>query len=175
MLTLNSNPLDWMNIHPAILPVDSQSGANNGLVVSLKGYAGVLFLIQKKAGTAGDDPVVTLTQAQAIAGTNEKALPLPAGRVRSKLHATTVPALFTDVGNAAASGGTYTDDTSAEKAGIIAVWIATEDLDVDNGFDCVRLAIPDTGSAGAQLISATYLLFGPRYGGGGVVLSPIAD
>lgn len=175
MLTLNSHPLDWLNIHPAILPVDSQTGAASGLVISLKGYEGVLILLQKKAGTAGDDPVFTITQSSAVAATGEKALPLPANRIRSKLHATTVPGVFTDVANAAASGGTYTDDSAAEKAGIIACWIQASDLDVDNSFDCVRLAIPDTGSAGAQLISATYILVGPKYGGGDKMISPIAD
>lgn len=171
----NAHPLDWMNIHPAILPVDSQSGASSGLVVSLKGYEAVLIFLQKMAGVAGDDIVFTLTQASAIAGTGEKALPLPANRIRSKLHATTVPGLFTDVANAAASGGTYTDDTSAEKAGIIACHILASDLDVDNGFDCVRLAIPDTGAAGAQRISGSYILLGPKYGGGDKMLSPISD
>lgn len=175
MLNLNSHPLDWLNIHTALLPVDSQSGANTGLVVSLKGYEGVLIVVEKMAGVAGDDPVVTLTQATAVAGTNEKALPLPANRVRSKLHATTVPGLFTDVANAAATGGTYTDDTSAEKAGIIAIDIKATDLDVDNEFDCVRLAIPDTGAGGAQRISATYILYGAKFGGGDKMLSPIAN
>ena len=173
-MNFNGNPLDYFNIHTALLPVDSQAAANNGLVVSLKGYEGVLIVLEKMAGVAGDDPVLTLTQATAVAGTGEKALPLPANRVRSKLHATTVPGVFTDVGNAAAAGGTYTDDTSAEKAGIIAVDIKAEDLDVDNGFDCVRLAIPDTGAGGAQRISAFYLLYGPKFGGAGMV-SPITD
>ncbi len=171
----NGHFCDYFNIHPCILPVDSQSGANNGIVISLKGYEGVCILLQKKAGTAGDDPVCTLTQATAVAGTSEKALPLPANRVRSKLHATTVPGVFTDPANAAAAGGTYTDDTSAEKAGIIAIQIMADDLDVDNGFDCVRFAVPDTGSGGAQLISASYILVGPKYLPGGAQVSPIAD
>lgn len=171
---MNGHFLDFHNVHPAILPVDSQSGASSGIVVSLKNAGGVCIFLMKKAGTAGDDPVFTITQAKTVAGGSEKALPLPANRVRSKLHATTVPGLFTDVGNAAAAGGTYTDDTAAEKAGIIAVHINAADLDVDNEFDCVRLAIPDTGAAGAQLIAAWYTLFDVKYGGAGMV-SPIAD
>lgn len=168
---LNADMPEIVNIHPAILPVDSQAGANNGLVVSLKGYAGALLVLFKKAGTAGDDPVFTVTQAQAIAGTGEKALNFT--RVYSKLHATTVPGLFTKTDKSASN--TYTDDTAAEKSGIIAVDIKAEDLDVDNGFDCVRLAIPDTGSAGAQLIAGFYILYGPKFGGIANMLSPIAD
>ena len=170
MQHLNCDMPEIVNIHPAILPVDSQSGASSGLVVSLKNYAGCLVLLQKKAGTAGDDVVFTMTQAQAVAGTGEKALPF--SRIYKKLHATTVPGTWTLTEQAAA--GNYTDDTSAEKAGLIAVDVKAEDLDQANGFDCIRLAIPDTGSAGAQLISATYILYGPKNGGAGMV-SPIAD
>lgn len=170
MQQLNCDLPEILNIHPAILPVDSQAAANNGIVISLKGYAGVACVLFKKAGTAGDDPVFTLTQCQAVGGTGEKALTFT--RIYSKLHATTVPGLFTRVNQAAA--GTYTDDTAAEKSGLIVVDVKAEDLDVDNNFDCVRLAIPDTGAAGAQLIAGFYLLYGPRYAGAGM-LSPIAD
>lgn len=168
---MNADMQEIVNIQPAILPVDSQAAAASGAVVSLKGYAGCLVVLQKKAGVAGDDIVFTLTQAQAIAGTNEKALQID--RVYSKLHATTVPGTWTKTEQTAAD--TYTDLTSAEKAGIICVDVKAEDLDVDNGFDCLRLAIPDTGAGGAQLISASYILYGPKYGPGSKMISPIAD
>lgn len=168
---LNADMPEIVNIQPAILPVDSQAGASSGAVVSLKGYAGCLIVLQKKAGIAGDDIVWTVTQAQAIAGTGEKALKTK--RVYQKLHATVVPGTWTKVEQAEAD--TYTDLTSAEKAGIIAMDVKADDLDVDNGFDCIRLAIPDTGSGGAQLISATYILYGPKYGPGSKMISPIAD
>jgi hypothetical protein len=170
MQHLNADLPEILNLHPAILPVDSQAAAASGLVVSLKGYAGVCIFLQKKAGVAGDDVVFTLTQASAVAGTGEKALNFE--RIYEKLHATTVPGAFTRVDQSA--GNTYTNLTSGEKAGIIAVDIKAEMLDVDNGFDCVRLAIPDTGSGGAQLISASYILYGPRHGGSAMI-SPIAD
>lgn len=171
MLNLNANPLDWLNIHPAILPVDSNGGAMTGLAVSMKGYEGCLVVIQKKAGVAGDDPAISLLQGTSVAFGTNKALQIDT--VRQKLHATTVPGLFTEVTQSAADS--YTDLTSAEKAGIIAIDVKAEDLDVDNGYDCIRLDIADTGSAGAQLLSASYILYGPKYGGGGVMLSPIAD
>lgn len=167
---LNADGPEVAMYHPAILPVDSQSGANNGITVSLKGYAGVEVIIIKKAGVAGDDPVITMKQATDVADTGLKALNVD--RIFSKLHATTVPGAMTL--NTQSAGATYTDDTSAEKSGLIIVDIKAEDLDVANGFDCVKLTIPDTGSAGAQLIAAVYRLYGPRYGGAGMV-SPIAD
>ncbi|MGE0828949.1 MAG: hypothetical protein AB7O04_06315 [Hyphomonadaceae bacterium] len=170
MHQLNADLFEVMNFHPAILPVDSQSGASSGLVISLKGYQGCGIILMKKAGTAGDDPVFTLTQCSAVAGTGEKALNFT--RIYTKLHATTVPGAFSLVTQAA--GGTYTDDTAAEKAGLMAVDVKASMLDQANGFDCIRLAIPDTGSAGAQLIAALYCLYGPKYGGGAMI-TPIAD
>lgn len=164
------NPLDYMNIHPAFLPVDLETGANTGLVVSLKGYAGAICCLFKKAGTAGDDPVFTLKQSQDVSATGEKALNFT--EIRSKLHATTVPGLFTTVTQAAAN--TYTDDTAAEKSGLICVWVPTDSLDVNNNFDCIRMSIPDTGSAGAELGGAFYILCGSRYGGA-AMLSPLVD
>lgn len=172
MQQLNCDMPEIVNIHPAILPVDSQAGANNGLVVSLKGYAGALVCLFKKAGTAGDDPVFTMTQASAIAGTGEKALTKIA-RVYSKLHATTVPGVWTRTEQTAAA--TFTDDTSAEKSGLIVYDVKAEDLDRANGFDCIRLAVPDTGSAGAQLLCAFYVLYGPRNSGIGAMASPLVD
>lgn len=169
-MELNQDLPEIMNIHPAILPVDSQAGNVTGLVVSLKGYAGALVMLQKKAGVAGDDIVFTLLQGTAIAFSTNKALPFT--RIYEKLHATTVPGTWTLVEQAAAN--TYTNLTSAEKAGLIAVDIKSEMLDVDNGYDCIRLDIPDTGSAGAQLISASYLLYGARYAGASMI-SPLVD
>jgi len=171
MQHMNCDLFEILNLHPAINPVDLESGANNGVVISLKGYAGVGIVLQKKAGTAGDDPVFTVTQCSAVAGTGEKALNFT--RIYSKLHATTVPGTWTQTTQAA--GNTYTDDTAAEKSGFIGVDIKAEMLDQANGFDCVRLAIPDTGSAGAELGAAFYILYGPRYAPGAAMLSPIVD
>lgn len=169
MEQLNSDRAEISLYHPAIFPVDLQAGANNGLVVSLKGYAGVEVVVFKAVGTAGDDPAVTLTQAQSIAGAGEKALQI--SRVHQKLHATTVPGAYTKVEQAAAD--TYEDETSAEKKGFIVIDVKAEDLDHANGFDCIRLAIPDVGD-NAQIGCAFYRFYGPRYSGAGM-LSPIAD
>jgi hypothetical protein len=145
----------------AIVPVDSQSGANTGDYVSLKNFERCTVLVIKAAGTAGDDPVITMTQAQDVSGTGVKALNFT--RVDAKVGVQTGIGQFTTVAQAA--GNTYTDLVSAEAQGIFAIEFKGEDLDVNNGFDCLKVAIPDTGSAGAQLLTAIYILRGSKFGG----------
>ena len=171
MLSLNANPLDSMNIHPGINPIDLAGQANNGNWVSLKGYEGCLVVLIKRAGTAGQDPIVLLEQSTDVGGGNPKALNYD--KVRSKLHATAVPGLFTETDNPGGDN-TYVDDTSAEKSGIIAVDIKAEDLDVDNKYDCMRCNIAKTGATAGDTGAVLYILYGAKYGAGGMI-SPIAN
>lgn len=146
----------------AIIPVDSQTGANNGDYVSLKGYDSCAIIIYKAAGVAGDDPVLTLKQASDVAGTGVKALTFT--RVDSKVGAQTGVGTFTT--NTQAAAATYTDLVSAEAQGLFVIEVKSSDLDVANGFDCIQISVPDTGAAGAQLLCALYVLRNPRYGSG---------
>jgi hypothetical protein len=157
---LNNLLVEEAQIVMAIVPVDSQSGANTGDYVSLKNYERCTILIIKAAGVAGDDPVITMTQAQDVAGTGVKSLNFT--RVDSKVGVQTGIGQFTI--NTQAAGNTYTDTVSAESQGIFAIEFKGEDLDVNNGFDCLKVAVPDTGAAGAQLLTAIYILRGQKFG-----------
>lgn len=159
-MSLNALLVEEAQIVAAIIPVDSQTGANTGDYVSLKNYERCTIIVYKAAGTAGDDPVITVTQAQDVSGTGVKALNFT--RVDAKVGAQTGVGQFTTVTQA--SGNTYTDAVSAEAQGIFAIEFKAEDLDVNNGFDCLKVAIPDTGSAGAQILCALYVLRGAKYG-----------
>lgn len=159
-MPLNNLLVEEAQIVAAIIPVDSQSGANNGDYVSLKNYDRCTILVYKAAGVAGDDPVITVTQAQDVAGTAVKALNFT--RVDAKVGAQTGVGTFTTVTQAA--GNTYTDLVSAEAQGLFAIEFKSEDLDVNNGFDCLKVAVPDTGAGGAQLLCALYILRGARFG-----------
>jgi hypothetical protein len=148
----------------AIVPVDSQTGANNGDWVSMKDFHRCTVLVIKAAGVAGDDPVITLKQATDVSGAGAKALTFT--RVDSKVGTQTSIGAWT--ANTQAAANTYTDLVSAESQGIFAIDIKSEDLDVNNSFDCVQLSVPDTGAAGAQLLTAVYILRGARYNGAGL-------
>lgn len=156
----NNLLVEEAQIVAAIIPVDSQTGANNGDYVSLKNYGRCTILVYKAAGVAGDDPVLTVTQAQDVAGTGVKALNFT--RIDAKVGTQTGIGTFTTVSQTAAN--TYTDTVSAEAQALFAIEFKSEDLDVNNGFDCLKIAVPDTGAGGAQLLCALYVLREPRFG-----------
>ena len=153
-----ANLMENGNLQSAFIPVDLQAAANNGDWVSLKLYNHVALVVFKAAGTAGDDPVITVTQATDVSGTSEKALTFDT--IYSKVGTQTGIGTFTT--NTQTAANTYTDATSAEAAAIFVVEFDAADLDVANGFDCVQLSVPDVGS-NAQLGCAFYILTEPRY------------
>lgn len=156
---LNNLLVEEAQIVVAIVPVDSQTAANNGDWVSLKNFERCTVVFVKAAGVAGDDPVITLRQARDVSGTDAKALNFT--RIDAKVGVQTGIGAFTTVTQAAAN--TYTDATSAEAQGLFVIEFKAEDLDVNGGFDCVQLQIPDTGTGGAQLITALYVLRGGKF------------
>lgn len=147
-------------IQAAIIPIDLSAGANNGDWVSMKNYDTLDVIVFKAAGTAGDDPVITLKQASDVAGTGAKALNFT--RVDAKVGVQTATGTFTK--NTQAAGNTYTDLVSAESQGVFVIHIEGQDLDRANGFDCVQLSIPDVGT-NAQIGCGLYILGGSRYAG----------
>lgn len=139
-------------------PVDTSAAANNGDWVSMKDFDSCAIIFFKGAGTAGDDPTLTLKQATDVSGTGAKALNF--SRVDYKQGTLTSLGTFTTAMQAPAN--TYLDATSAENAGIYVVEVKSDDLDVNNGFDCVQFSVADIGT-NAQLGAALYLLRGARY------------
>lgn len=146
------------DIVPAIVPLDLQT-ARDGDWVSLKNAQGVTIVVFKGAGTAGDDPAITIEQATAVAGTNGKVL-------NAVVDYYTKQGTLTGVGTWTKTSQTADeliqgDATSAESEGLYVVSIEADQLDAANGFDCVRVRIADTGT-NAQLGCALYLLYGLR-------------
>lgn len=141
---------------PLIVPVDLQT-AQSGDYVSLKNAKGVTFVVFKAAGTAGDDPDITVRQAQDVSGTGVKDLDAFA-EVYVK------QGTLTSVGTWTKSSQTAdalfdADATSAESQAMYVLECTADQLDVDNGFDCVTLNIGDVGS-NAQLGCAFAILWG---------------
>lgn len=113
--------------------------------VSLKNYERLAIIIQTGAW-AGGTAAVTLSQATAIAGTSSKALAFSWMWVNTAL----LPDTFTKT---AVVSNTFTLGTAN-----LMYWIeiVASDLDVDNSFDCVTLAIASPG-ANADIYGVTYL------------------
>jgi hypothetical protein len=150
---------DEMQLVSAIIPVDLATGANAGDWVSMKNYNHCSIIVFAGAGTAGQDIVLAPLQATAVAGTSSKALQI--SRISSKVGTLTSVGTFTEVTQAAAD--TYTDAVSGEAQNLWVIDINAEDLDVENGFDCVSISIADTGATAGKIGAALYLLSGPRH------------
>jgi len=149
------------DIIPAIQPLDLQT-ARTGDYVSLKNARHVDIVIYKGVGTDGDDPVITVTQAQDVAGTAVKNLAVVT-QYWEKEAATdlTGTGTWTRV-TQTASQDVAPGDPSAQYAAMYVIPIDADQLDVDNGFDCIKVAVADTGT-NAQLGCAFYILSGLRF------------
>lgn len=156
--------LEGVNIVPAWGEgAEDLDDNQTGDYVCLKGYGKVGFLFVKEAGTAGDDPTLTLYQATDVSGTSAKVATV-IDRYWIKQAATSL-----------ASTGTFTDTTqtlastiacnatSAEQCMLLYFEVDAESLDVDGGFDCVRVDVALAASGGAQWGAGLYILMDPRY------------
>lgn len=150
-------------------PVALNTAANNSDRVSMKGYGRCAVIFIKAVGTAGDDPTLTFKQAQDVGGTGEKALGVT--RIDKKQAATDLTAVGTftkSTSDSAASNdtfnttnGTWTNSDLAEQAAIVIADIKAEDLDINNGFDCITCNVGDVGT-NAQLGTLFFILHEPR-------------
>jgi len=130
--------------------------------VSLKGYDRLAVIIDVTNATTVTGGAVTLQQAQAVAGTGEK--PLAFARMLANTNVASSQALV----ETAVTNNTFTTLTTDSRRLRYVIDVKASDLDVANGFDCVRLDV--TGMASATG-SVSYILYGPKYSG----FSPMAD
>jgi len=139
-----------------VLPLDLQT-ARTGDYVSLKNAGGVDILVIKGAGTDGDDQTFTLQQATVVAGTDAKDLTI-IDEYWQKEAATdlTGTGVWTRVTQTAATT-IAPGDPSAQDAAMYLFHVGADQLDVDNGFDCVNFSNDGAGSA-AQLGTVLYIL-----------------
>lgn len=150
---------EQVQIVSGFLPVDMTSGANTGDWVSLENYEKLTILLFTGAGTAGDDPTITLQQGK----TNSGGTPIDLA-VIDKVYVkqdTNLLAVgtFSVVTQSAAT--TYTELTSGEDAKIWIFDIYAEDLDDD--YKYVQASVADIGSQ-SQIGCLLYFLWPPRYG-----------
>jgi len=142
------------NAKPVVMavPIDTTGAAVSGDYVSMKGYTHLTIVIMQGAW-AGGTPAVTLKQATDVAATGEKALSF------SKYWSGTA---LTDDQYAATAVVSDTFNLTATANKVTILEVNASDLDVDNGFDCVRVGIASPG-ANADLICVLGILTGTRY------------
>jgi hypothetical protein len=156
---MSKEMLSALQICEGFLPVDMAAGANTGDYVSLKHYRRCLVVLFADPGTASEDPVLTLQQAQDASGTGAKALDFTT--IHQKEAGTNLQGTgaYTRVTQAAAN--TYTSATGGENAQLIVVEVAAEDLDVAGAFDFIRATVADTGATAGKMGALLYILGDP--------------
>jgi len=127
--------------------------------VSMKGYSKLSILIQVDNATTVTGGAITLKQATAVAGTSEKALAF------TKMWANVDTGATDTMVETAVTSNTFTTDTTDNKNLMYVIEVDAADLDVANGFDCVRV---DSLLMANAVGCVTYILRGARYA------SPIA-
>lgn len=138
------------------------STAGDAAYVSMKGYERICIVLDVTNATSVTGGTITLKQATAVAGTSEKALAF------TRMLANTDVAASQAMTETSVSSNTFTTDTTNSKRLRYVMDVKASDLDVANGFDCLRL--DSTGMANA-VGSVTYMLYGAKYSGA----SPMAD
>jgi hypothetical protein len=140
-----------------VAPVDLALAAQVGKRVSLSQVRSITIVLIKAAGTAGEDPVVTLKQHTAATGgvTSDLAV---IDRYWVKSEATLDgDETWTEVAQAAAA--TITDPgaagVSAESQQLVAIDVRADQLAAGNGY--ISLDVADVG-LGAQLSAVLYIV-----------------
>lgn len=122
--------------------------------VSLKNYQHVTAVISLKTATGAAAGAITLKQATAVAGTSEKALSF------SYQWANTDVAAGETLTKTAVTSDTFNSAGVAVKQELYVIEIDTDTLDVDNSFDCFRVALANMAATTATV---TYILSQPRF------------
>lgn len=136
-------------------PVNTQTGANTGKRVCLRNCDGVTVVVYKGAGTANDDPVITLNEhTAATSGTSQVLATMTKYYMKQE---TTLDGdeTWTEVTQAAGSTITF-NATSAESEAIYVIDVNSSELSA--GFDYISVDMADTGAAGSQLGCILYIL-----------------
>lgn len=138
---MSQNLLDIIDIVPMLDPINLGS-ARTSDVISLKNHGCGLLVFYKAAGSASEDPTVTLLQSINVAASSAKALNFTT--LYTKQGTLTSVGTWTKVTQSAAN--TYTNTTASENGAMWAIPITADMLDADNNFDCIHVTIADAGS-----------------------------
>lgn len=122
--------------------------------VSLKNYERCAVIILQKNATTVTGSAITLKQATSVAAGGEKPLAF------SKAYRNVDTGAGDALSEFAVTSDTFTTQAVNSKNAMYVIEVKAEDLDVNNGFDCIRAG---TGDATAATITVLYALFGAKF------------
>lgn len=122
--------------------------------VSLKNFERLAVIILVKNATTVTGSAITLKQATSVAAGGEK--PLSFGKAYRNVDTAAADVLS----EFAVTSDTFTTQAVNSKNAMYVIEVKAEDLDVNNGFDCVRAG---TADGTATTITVLYALFGAKF------------
>lgn len=128
--------------------------------VSMKGYDNLTMILTVDNATTVTGGAVTLLQAQAVAGTGAKALAFTKMWANEATSITTSVITGETFTETAVTANTFTTLTTNDLNSVYVIEVKASDLDVANGFDCVRMDVLSMANAVAGV---TYILSNARY------------
>lgn len=158
---------EMVRVVPAIAPQTGGS-ARSGDWVSLKGFDGVMIVVHIAMGNAATT-AITVDKAQDVSGgTNSDGITV--NRVFKHTGAIGADIAY----SAVAAAASFTSSSTGSGQDVYLLDIRAEEL--GEGYDCVQLELG--ASNAANLVSAEYILYGPRYSGSpnaGFPINAVAD
>lgn len=133
--------------------------------VSMKGYRRCQIIIVIADGTTVTGTAITLKQATAIAGTSEKALAF------TRMLANVDYAASKVMTETAVTNNTFTTQTVNSKDSVYIIDVDADQLDMANGFDCIRVDGTGHAATASRGCVVLYNLYGARYSGA----NPLVD
>ena len=133
--------------------------------VSMKNYARCRITISIADGTTVTGSTITLKQATAVAGTDEKALAF------TRMLANTDYAASKTMVETAVTANTFTTQTVNSKDSLYIIDVDASDLDIANGFDCIRVDGTGHAATASRGVVVLYDLYGAKYSGA----NPLVD
>lgn len=153
--SLNASLAEQMKFVVGCPPAALTTTAGDGDYVSMKNYRRLTIVLLVDNGATVTGGAITLIQATEVAGSTTKALAMT--RMWANID---VGATDTLVATAVVSN-TFTTSTADNKNLMYVIEVLSEDLDVANGYDCVRV---DSTLMANAVGSVLYILDGARYG-----------
>lgn len=125
--------------------------------VSLKGYSKLTAIILVDNGSTVTGSAITLKQATDVGNSQSDEKALAFTTMKANIDTGASDTLV----DTTVSSNTFTTDTTNAKNLMYVVEVKDTDLDIDNGFDCVRVG---TGDAANTVLSVLYVLWPAKYG-----------
>lgn len=164
MISVNGYLNEQAAIVTGLAPITPSSSTPD--YVSMKGFSKLTIIITCDNATTVTGSAITVKQATDVGNSASDEKPVSFTKMWANID-TGAGWPFTQT---AVSNDTFTTTDVDNKNSMYLIEIDENDLDVANGFDCVRAG---TGNGTATVVSVVYVLWGAKYRGSS--LNPTAD